>query len=215
MPRERQPEISIDDLHPRNDGFTQAYKATWQEQGVIATIYLDTVERDHFPRGVFLPGAYELSSTYESVKGGALGYRQEEIGADLVRKLRERMIEAMQAAGWRAISKTREGRDIWQYRPAIAGQVEQAARANVVKSAGGPGESLAGKMARKNVMTVTRMAREVTFVCAVCGQETTQERMPGPLPRYCSDPCEKQGKRDKTRARVARLRAGKREVKSK
>lgn len=32
-------------------------------------------------------------------------------------------------------------------------------------------------------------AREVTFTCLQCEQTVTQERMPGPLPSYCSDRC--------------------------
>jgi superfamily I DNA/RNA helicase len=32
-------------------------------------------------------------------------------------------------------------------------------------------------------------SRAVTFTCEQCGQTVTQERMPGPLPSYCSDRC--------------------------
>ncbi len=119
MAREHQAEISIDDFHPRHDGFIQSYKGTWKEQGMIATAWLDTVERGHFPAGIFLRNAYELSSTYERVLGGpARGSRQEELGAALAQKLRERMKEEMKAAGWQVVAKTREGKDIWQYKPA-------------------------------------------------------------------------------------------------
>src|SRR5690242_6551981 len=31
--------------------------------------------------------------------------------------------------------------------------------------------------------------REITFICVVCQQQTTQLRYPGPLPRYCSETC--------------------------
>ncbi len=64
----------------------------------------------------FLPGAYELSSTYERGPGGpARGARQDELGAELARKLRERMKTEMRAAGWQVVTHTREGQDIWQY----------------------------------------------------------------------------------------------------
>ena len=92
MVHEKQAEISIDDFHPRKDGFVQSYKGVWKEQGMIASAWLDTVDPDHLPRGVFLTGAYELNSTYERVLGGpARGTRQAYLGEDLARKLRERM----------------------------------------------------------------------------------------------------------------------------
>jgi hypothetical protein len=181
-----QAEISIDDFHPRNDGFIQSYKGTWKEQGMIATAWLDTVEPGHFPAGLFLPNAYELSSTYERVLGGpARGSRQEELGADLARKLSDRMKIDMKAAGWQVVAKTREGKDIWQYRPARVFPVQNVTSIQV---------------------TVTRTPRNVTFTCAICGTETTQVRMPGPRPRYCSDTCRAEGEREKTRKRVARFR---------
>ena len=48
---------------------------------------------------------------------------------------------------------------------------------------------------------------QVTFVCTVCGKTVTQQRYPGRSPRYCSAPCEEEGRREKTRARVKNLRA--------
>ena len=49
--------------------------------------------------------------------------------------------------------------------------------------------------------------RQVTFVCTICGKTVTQQRYPGRAPRYCGDPCEEEGRREKTRARVKNLRA--------
>jgi hypothetical protein len=186
MVREQQAEISIDDLHPRDDGFVQSYKGQWREQGMIATVWLDPVERDHFPRGIFLPDAYELTSTYERAKGGPPGgTRQAELGIELARKLRERMKAEMQAAGWQVVAQTRAGRDIWQHKPTPAFIAQRVTPTQI---------------------SVTRTARNVSFRCQVCGKETTQLRMPGPRPRYCSDTCKETGERAKTRARVARLR---------
>ncbi len=183
MVREHTAEISIDDFHPRIDGFVQSYKGTWKEQGMIATAWLDTVERGHFPAGLFLPNAYELSSTYERVLGGlARGARQEELGADLAQKLRERMKEKMKAAGWQVVAKTREGKDIWQYKPSRVS----------------PGQTVTSIQ-----VTVTRTPRSVTFACAICGTRITQVRMPGPRPRYCSDACKAEGERGKVRARCS------------
>ncbi len=194
MVRGKQAEISIDDFHPRNDGFVQTYKGVWKEWGMIATAWLASVERDHFPRGLFLRDAYELSSTYERIQGGpARGARQEELGAELARKLRERMKTEMRAAGWQVIAQTREGRDIWQHKPRRVSPDTMPVTTTQV--------------------TVTRTARNVSFTCQVCGKDTTQLQMPGPRPRYCSDTCKKEGERANTRARVGRLRARKKERK--
>lgn len=186
MVKEHPAEISIDNFHPRNDGFIQSYEGTWKEQGMIATAWLDTVERGHFPAGLFLPNAYELSSTYERALGGlARGARQEELGATLAQNLRERMKTEMKAAGWQVVAKTREGKDIWQYKPAPVP----------------PGQTVTSIQ-----VTVTRTPRNITFTCAICGTKTTQLRMPGPQPRYCSDACKAEGERKKIRERVDRYR---------
>jgi hypothetical protein len=192
MAREKQAEISIDDFHPRNDGFLQSYKGEWREQGMIATAWLDTADPHHFPRGIFLRDAYELSSTYERAMGGApRGTRQADLGAELARKLRERMKTEMRAAGWQVVTHTSEGQDIWQYKPARVSPIQ-----NVI-----PPQSVTPTQ-----ISVTRTARNVSFTCKMCGKETTQLRMPGPLPHYCSDTCKADGARAKTRVRVARLR---------
>ncbi|MFL5626336.1 MAG: hypothetical protein ACJ788_12160 [Ktedonobacteraceae bacterium] len=186
MVREKQAEISIDDFHPRNDGFVQSYKGVWKEHGMIATAWLDTADPHHLPRGVSLPGAYELSSTYERALGGpARGARQEDLGADLARKLRERMRSEMRAAGWQVVAQTGEGQDIWQYKPVRVSRVQNVTPTQI---------------------SVTRTARNVSFTCRVCGKETTQLRMPGPRPRYCSETCKAVGERAKTQARVTRFR---------
>jgi hypothetical protein len=180
-------DITIADFHPRQDGFIQTYKGEWREQGMCATAWLDSVAREHFPRGIFLKHAYELSSTYERIQGGkARGARQEELGAKLAHNLRERMETKMRAAGWQVVGKTREGQDIWQYKPVP----------DVLKHA----------VTTRQVL-VTRTARPVSFTCEVCGRHTTEYRLPGPKPRYCSDPCKKAGQRTKARMRVARFKA--------
>ncbi len=122
----QQAEISIDDFHPRHDGFVQSYQGSWKEQGMVAMAWLAPVVRDHMPRGIYLHDAFELASTYERIQGGPpRGVRQEELGAELAHKLRERMKTEMRAAGWRVIAQTREGRDIWQYKPARVGRLRE------------------------------------------------------------------------------------------
>ncbi len=125
MGHKQQAEISIDDFHPRNDGLVQTYKGEWRERGMTATVWLAPAERDHMPRGIYLHDAWELASTYERASGGpARGARQEELGAELARLLRERMKTEMRAAGWQVIAQTRESRDIWQYKPARLSSIQ-------------------------------------------------------------------------------------------
>lgn len=53
----------------------------------------------------------------------------------------------------------------------------------------------------------TMTTRAITFTCQGCGQQVTQQRYPGPPPRYCTDRCRLIARRTHTRARVQRLRA--------
>jgi len=73
----------------RNDRFVQSYKGVWKEPGRIDPSWLDTADSHHMPHGIFLHGAYELSSTNERALGGsARGPCQRKPGADLARKSR-------------------------------------------------------------------------------------------------------------------------------
>jgi hypothetical protein len=53
----------------------------------------------------------------------------------------------------------------------------------------------------------TVQTRSVTFTCQRCGQTVTQQRFPGPTPRYCGDWCRGQARRSRTRIRVQLFRA--------
>jgi len=53
----------------------------------------------------------------------------------------------------------------------------------------------------------TIATRPVTFTCAGCTRTVTQQRFPGPTPRYCDDWCRVQAERLRTRERVRRHRA--------
>ncbi len=187
MTTDKPADITIADFHPSQDGFIQTYKGEWREQGMCATAWLDPVERDHMPKGIYLHNAYELSSTFERLQGGRpRGARQEELGAKLAHNLRDRMETKMRAAGWQVVAKTHEGQDIWQYKPVP--------------------DALKHAVTTRQVL-VTRTARSVSFTCEVCGTHTTEYRLPGPKPRYCSDSCKQIGQRAKTRMRVARCKA--------
>ncbi len=52
--------------------------------------------------------------------------------------------------------------------------------------------------------------RLVTFTCAECTRTVTQQRFPGPTPRYCGDWCRYQAQRARTRGRVREHRARRR-----
>lgn len=52
----------------------------------------------------------------------------------------------------------------------------------------------------------TVRTRSVTFTCQRCGRSVTQQRFPGPTPRYCGDPCRDHAQRARTRDRVRRFR---------
>lgn len=49
--------------------------------------------------------------------------------------------------------------------------------------------------------------RPVTFTCQGCGRTVTQQRFPGPLPRYCGSRCRADARQAHTRVRVQRYRA--------
>lgn len=53
----------------------------------------------------------------------------------------------------------------------------------------------------------TITTRSVTFTCRRCARTVTQQRFPGPVPRYCSDWCRASAQRAHTRDRVRQQRA--------
>lgn len=56
---------------------------------------------------------------------------------------------------------------------------------------------------------ITRLVPEklVSFDCVVCGKHVEQMRLPGPQPKYCSDPCRKHA--EAQRKRQSRAKTGK------
>lgn len=202
-------EISIDDFHPRNDGFSQSYKGTWREQGMIATAWLEPVEPGRFPRGVYLRGAYKLGSTYENRPGRAISSHQEERGADLACKLRERMQEEMQSAGWQVVAQGREGINLWQYKPTLPATQETPERpAPAIRDQPErkPGEVTSG--IRRPVLIPAHgkvkaheriVTQRMTFSCKECGETVTRHVYPGKV-WYC-EPCAKEVERRKRNER--------------
>jgi len=48
--------------------------------------------------------------------------------------------------------------------------------------------------------------RPVTFICIVCKKSVTQERYPGPAPKYCSDECRAEHAAQRNEERVHKQR---------
>jgi hypothetical protein len=53
--------------------------------------------------------------------------------------------------------------------------------------------------------------RPVTFTCVVCQRKLTQERYPGPTPRYCSEECFTKHEKERNEERVRKQREKRRE----
>lgn len=179
---------------------------------------------------------------------------QDERGLALLRLLRERVITALEGAGWQDAGQNYEGRPLWRYVGPVTREQpllplptetkaapskslasiaqphrrEPKATTAVPISLARPAEkavpvlsppqsnqvSLARKRIEVPVATRPRAAyqrtvhtRLVTFTCVQCGTTSTEQRFPGPLPRYCTEACRQQARRAGTLARVHRFRA--------
>ena len=202
---EKLPIIEIDDLQP--DWSAKSFKASWKENGLVA--YADLVPLQDQPvRG------YILESGYDKEKPGRrLTDRQMEQGTTLVSRLRARMLNALRVAGWQVIGTLDNGKDVWQHSSRVTSgrqdqgkpqEQESVTPQRISRTLSIPGT---GKAEGRQSAGYSRviMARDVTFTCSRCEQEVTKVQFPGPTPRYCA-PCAKEVEREKTRARVARLR---------
>lgn len=134
-----------------------------------------------------------------TVSGRPLGLKQKGIVASLEKKLRTRMLAAMQEAGWQEIARTRYGQPIWHYRPA-------APAAHHTRSEQETGSVQSGPESRQSQSRIVH-TRSITFTCQWCHQEVTEQRYPSHTPLYCSKPaCKKEAVKAKTRKRVAEWR---------
>lgn len=91
MARSTKPKIHIDDLHLMDNGFTQAFHASWQEAGVMVELTLDIVALDHWQHAQYRARAYELIGHMRTVSGRPMGAIQEDTAFMLLRKLRAQM----------------------------------------------------------------------------------------------------------------------------
>ena len=171
------------------------------EQNIQGEAYLDTVEPGHWPRGVFYPDAYVIQSDVHHIRPGkALTSAQNVRGIALAERLQARMQAIILADGWRPVAQTREGLAIWQHRP---GAKHAPAQPAILEQEHGIVESDLERQSR----TRTVYTRSITFTCAWCKQQVTEQRYPSHTPLYCSKPaCKQEATRVKTRERVASWR---------
>lgn len=142
--RETPPVIHLDDFHAKKTGFVESYKASWQEAGVIVSLWLDVVERDHWRPGHYRSHAYELIPHRTTVSGRPLGAGQEETASLLLRGLREKVLAAMTDACWHEVDTTREGQPIYVYRPGPPFQLAPPAAEDAVAESDLPDIDLTG-----------------------------------------------------------------------
>lgn len=62
------------------------------------------------------------------------------------------------------------------------------------------------KTIKRGLGTRTISTRPVIYRCDWCGEEQTEERYPGPTPRYCSAACKREAQNTLAAARMRRHR---------
>lgn len=188
-PKETELRIVMDPLEPAGERWMWAEATQGDAQARIAL------------RPVGLYRGYVLTRYTDRVEAtapGKMGRKQEARAKALLGVLEARLLEALQAAGWSIMTHTPHGEPVWRFNPPLpVSTVEEQRPRQVVTQKRAHGLEPYQRMIQM---------RLVTFTCAWCQQEVTQQRYPG-KPRYCSEPCEQEATRAKTRTRVQRLRA--------
>jgi len=157
------------------------YRARWKHGNILTVANLQAIDGDG-SRG------YRLTSRSTRIDGYVLSSKIQERGQAFARELYYRFSQALERAGWSL------QQDTWSCQVKA---LPEKQRTLVVP---------AREETRGYTRTIT--AQEVTYTCVRCGQVTSKLVFPGRAPEYC-DTCAAEVKREKTRARVARLRAGK------
>ncbi len=189
-PKDTEPIITIDPLQPEGDHWFFTVAVQGDVQATIA------VRPD-----LRYAGGYVLERATDRVNrdaAGSMGRKQEARAKALLAVLEERVLEALARAGWSLLTHTPQGDPVWHYDrpPAVSVESRQQARQVVT-------QRRAHGLARYQR---TIQMRSVTFVCAWCQEEVTQQRYPGQL-RYCSEACQRESAREQTRVRAQRFRA--------
>ncbi len=157
------------------------------------------------------PGGYILDERIDRANRdapGTMGKKQEQRARVLLDELRSRVHAALIRAGWQKCTTTR-GVALWFY----DGKQENVTSDQATSKSA---RRVVAVPAREKVAAYTRTVQEqeITFTCKRCGLQVEKQQYPGRMPRYC-ERCAKEVEREKTRARVARLRAGKKLATSK
>ena len=99
------------ELHPDYEGYSLA---KWEQQGILAYAWLETVEAGQWPLGIFEDTAYVLDCTSSRVaKQGTMSSRQKALGLEMTDLLRSYLVDVLLANSWSTPYKTKAGRDIW------------------------------------------------------------------------------------------------------
>lgn len=204
-------------------------------------------------RPYYTPGVYQWETYWDRINTKIrrkLTPGQQERGLTLAHLLRERLITALEAAGWQTAGQNAEGRSLWRSvepamrePPPAQAPGEPPKRPARITRSRGPSKQTSAPMpavkpapvvptslprpaqeplARKRIEVPmatrpraayqrTIYARLVTFTCQQCGKQVSQQRFPGPTPRYCDEACKQESVRVGTLARVQRFRARQRE----
>jgi hypothetical protein len=214
---ESQPTITIDDLSV--PPYTPAMKARFESP---LTYEASAVEGDvkaiitirHY-RDPKYPGGYLLDERIErrdELAPGRMGKHQEARARALLARLREQVHAALSAADWELRWHTPLGADLWVYTRPLQEPGSSSSEQDSVT--GKKKIILVKKTSSRAHEPYTRevSAKLVTFTCARCGKQEMREKFPGRI-EYCAE-CAPLVKKEKTRERVARLRASQSKAKS-
>lgn len=197
--------IRIDDLQPNKE----SYWAHWIEDDIQCSIILKALYSNDPARG------FKMENWYIGRKSSSrpLSKEKQKIADNRAFWIRHRFMLALEDAGWSQID------DIWHFTGRRVAQVSRTATSAPALQVEQDQDQAGARYRQKTLLVPAReqvksyrrtiTASEVTYTCARCGDQVTKVLYPGAAPRYCDD-CAKEVTREKTRARVARLRAGKR-----
>lgn len=181
--------IEMDDLAFDED--FKSYTACWKYGNIFSAARLKAVD-DQPERG------YRLTAWSCRLDGIPLSSKMQQRGMELANRLKHRFVQELHVAGWQPENDQVE--NIWRHKSQIEPVTrEQPASRSKTLSHTKTEDRPTGSYQR------TIQARYVTVTCSKCLQEVTRLVYPGATPQYC-EPCAKEVEREKTRARVARLR---------
>jgi hypothetical protein len=200
--------ITMDDLTipPKKPGeWPRSYEAHAVLDDVQAIITVRHYNDPQYPGGYILDARTDRANPLAL---GTMGRKQEQRAQALLPGLREQVEAALVAAHWVKRWQSPQGADLWLYE----GSQDQSQKQDSVT-----GHKKTVEVKKTSSRARTPYTREVstkvvTFSCSRCQKQVTVEKYPGKI-FYCED-CAPVVKKEKTRARVARLRTGRKKMKS-